>query len=367
MAYQDAISEFNTVTAQVEKSRITSEINIIHAEEALAEVQKTLDDLDGGLGVELLETNLAEARTTLAEAGTGLAELTEPDAAEVESKRKQIVLARANLGQAEADLTSLLEPDRLDVAHKEFQIALTEAALGKVGADLIAGDALEVALLEAEITFAQTALEGAIERLEGSTLVSPWDGFVSTLHVEKGQEINATTAIIELVDPSVVKVDGVVDEIDVLSIQPGARASVTMDALPNDVLDGRVANISSAASNQQGVVTFEVDIEVTVPEGLRLQEGLSALANVTLGSETGLLIPVQAITGTFDDPRVLVINGGGVEERSVTLGSSDGFWTIVQGGLVEGDEVVMEVDGTSARQVGFRGVGGGGNFRPPGR
>ena len=189
MAYQDAISEFNTVTAQVEKSRITSEINIIHAEEALAEVQKTLNDLDGGLGVELLETNLAEARATLAEAGTGLAELTEPDAAEVESKRKQIVLARANLGQAEADLTSLLEPDRLDVAHKEFQIALTEAALGKVGADLadlIAGDALEVALLEAEITFAQTALEGAIERLEGSTLVSPWDGFVSTLHVEKG-------------------------------------------------------------------------------------------------------------------------------------------------------------------------------------
>ena len=139
--------------------------------------------------------------------------------------------------------------------------------------------------------------------------------------------------------------------------------------MPNQVLSGVVSTVSSAASSQQGVVTFDVEIRVNVPDDVRLQEGLSAVANVSLDSEDGLLVPNQAISGTFDDPRVIVVNGSGFDSRSVVLGSSDGFWTVVQQGLAQGDEVVMEVQAVEAQQLGFGGFrrGGGGNTGGGGR
>ena len=67
-------------------------------------------------------------------------------------------------------------------------------------------------------------------------------------------------------------------------------------------------------------------------------------------------------------PTVRVDSGGGVEEREVTLGQSDGFWTAVLLGLSEGESVVMETSSsTQQAEQGFqslRGLAGvgGGNF-----
>ena len=217
----------------------------------------------------------------------------------------------------------------------------------------------------ADAASAQALLDGARQRFEKSTLTAPWSGFVSAVHVEKGQDVQATTEIVDVIDPSIVVVEGIVDEIDVLSLRRGAAATGAMDSLPGRTRTRIVSTGSSAASNQQGVVTFDVEIEINVPADLRLQEGLSAVANVALGREQGLLVPNQAIHGSFSQPQVLVSNGNSLEERTVVLGSSDGFWTIIQEGLAEGEQVMIEVQDANAQQLGFRGFGGGGggNFR----
>ena len=169
------------------------------------------------------------------------------------------------------------------------------------------------------------------------------DGVVSLVNVEAGQEITTNARVVEVVDTTVVEVDGIVDEIDVLFVQVEARAEVIMDALPGQVLEGTVTSIASAGQNQQGVVTYPISIEVRVPEGVQLVEGLSATASIILREDIDvLLVPTQAIYGTFEQPVVLVMSNGSIREQPVALGNSDGFWIVVTNGLQEGDLVAIE-------------------------
>ena len=205
-------------------------------------------------------------------------------------------------------------------------------------------------------------------RQEKAALPAPISGFVSVLNVEKGDEVNANTPVLEIVDPTVVEVDGVVDEIDVLLVREGIEAMVTMDALPGQQLVGTVSTISPGALNQQGVVSFPIRIRVRAPQGVQLREGLSATADIVLREERDvLLVPQQALYGSFEEPVVRVMTSSGIQERRVVLGNSDDFWTAVREGLAEGDKVVMEVAQTTSdpfaafRQLrgGFGGGGGG--------
>ena len=115
------------------------------------------------------------------------------------------------------------------------------------------------------------------------------------------------------------------------------------------------------------MVTFDVTIRVSVPGGITLQEGLSAVAKVATVEERGIVIPMQSVQ--FGEQGVFVRkedDTGEIVEHPVTLGSSDGFYTIVEDGLAEGDRIVMQALDDSQLEEGnirFRGLGGG---RPPG-
>jgi hypothetical protein len=132
---------------------------------------------------------------------------------------------------------------------------------------------------------------------------------------------------------------------------------------------GIVATIGSSAVTQQGVVTYDISIQVQAPPGVPLREGLSATAAIVLRQETDvLLIPNAAIGGSFDAPFARVASDGAVEERLVVLGDTDGFWTVVRQGLAEGDRVIMEGQVPQAGGQGFNTFGGlGGGFRGGGQ
>jgi hypothetical protein len=55
----------------------------------------------------------------------------------------------------------------------------------------------------------------------------------------------------------------------------------------------------------------------------------------------------------------MVERNGRIVPQVVSLGASDGFWTIVNSGLSEGDQVVMEVTSSTTQDFGFRVAGGG--------
>jgi RND family efflux transporter MFP subunit len=324
-------------------------------------IQQKLTNL--GSGLSLAQSNLAAL-----EAGA------DPQALAVREAR--VALSDATLAQATAGLAVLMNgPDPLETALRQQRLALTEAALAESLEDLrelVQGpDPLDASLARARLTSARQGLEDALQRQEDATLRSPIDGFVTAVNVEEGQQVNANVMIIELVDTAVIEIDGIVDEIDVLLVAVGIRAAVTLDALTGQSLEGVVSQIAPAALNQQGVVTFHIKIRLEVPPGMQLREGMTAVADIVLQEELNvLLVPQQAVFGTFDDPVVMLVNSDGLlEERPVVLGNGDDFWVTVREGLKEGDRVAMEsadVATTGSGFRGLRGVTGGGRGRSSG-
>ena len=328
---------------------VLSEANLAQAIEDLEQLKEDLGVTPDNLELALNSQQLELAHATLAERQEEYAELLEdleikPDPAEISLRRQQILLAEATLVRAEESLSEL------------------------VSEQASPPDPLEVALAEKKIVGANVRLATAEEELSAAIIVSPLTGYVAEIEVEQGDRIEARAAIMEVVDPTIVEIDGIVDEIDVLLVQPGTTAEVQLDALPGTFLQGVVTEIAEVADNQQGVVTFPIRIRMEVPEGIRPREGLSAVANIVLQEERNvLLVPQQALYGSFDQPLVRILTEGGVAEKSVDLGSSDDFWVAVKSGLSEGDQIVFESADVGASEFSFRNLrrATGGGFGGP--
>ena len=365
------------------------------ASASLLKAIEELSILNGGTGqlgidnqaaqVELAKSNLEQAIDELADVKSGT------DPALIQNQRNQVALAGANLSDAQAELATLqnggdpveLETKLLEVEVARFNLADREQEL----ADLMRGpDILDLAVVQANMVSAQAALRDAEKRLADSVITAPWDGVITIINAEAGDTINANTPIIEIVDTSVVEIDGSVDEIDVLFVRIGSSALVTMDALPGELLQGEVSFIATEPQTQQGVVSFSIRISISLPPGIEVPEGLSAVAKVVIREDLGvLLVPINSLYGSFDQPTVKVMEGGRIVDKSVVLGNSDDFWIVVSEGISEGDLVIMESQGPQSNQFdfgaafnrrfsggvtgfpggGFGGAGGGRNQRGP--
>jgi RND family efflux transporter MFP subunit len=210
----------------------------------------------------------------------------------------------------------------------------------------------ETAKLNLEI--AELSLESAELNLEKAVIVAPFDSVVTDISITEGKEISTTalaTPAITLVDTSEIEMRGFIDEIDVATVKVGQAANITLDALPDEELDGEVAFISLAGTTLAGVVSYDTTITLENPAA-ELRDGMSATAEVIIERRDDVLfIPNRAIRGTLENPMVVVLVDGQQKEREITLGLSDGINTEVLSGLEEGEEVIVPT--SAERQGGF--------------
>ena len=374
VALVDAQQALEDLLAPVDHLVVTAKnVEIEAAEVALADERQALTDLlapPDEQGVEKRNLELSLAHIDLQKAQESLDKLHEvADDATISNHRSQIALIRVNIDQAEDDLAELksgkdrsehrarledVEGARLVLEQRREELADLEGQTP---------EQLDVVFLGAAISSARAAVEQADRRLADSTLRAPSDGFVSQVNVEQGQRVEANASVLQLVDTNVIEIDGSVDEIDVLSVAVGAGASVTMDALPGQSIPGAVSFLGAEAQSQQGIVSYPIGVQVQPPDDVQLPEGLSAVATITIGEDLGvLLVPIQAVRGSFDQPTLGVMVDGQIVETPVTLGSSDDFWTVVTEGVEEGDQIVTQA-GIQEDDFGGFGPPGGRGFR----
>ena len=68
-------------------------------------------------------------------------------------------------------------------------------------------------------------------------------------------------------------------EVDVVNVQPGAEASITVDALPGVTLKGQVKSIVPRSAVKRGDVTYTVKVAITDSEP-RLKWGMTAFVDI---------------------------------------------------------------------------------------
>jgi HlyD family secretion protein len=149
---------------------------------------------------------------------------------------------------------------------------------------------------------------------------------------------------LDVIDPSSVYVSAPLDEVDSARVRVGQPAKVTVDSHRGEVFDGRVVRVAPYVLDVEAQNrTVEVEVELADHDAAsQLLPGTSADIEVVLEARDAVLrIPTAAL---LEGDRVLVPDGGRLEERAVEVGLRNWDWAEVRSGLDEGQAVVTSLD-----------------------
>ena len=206
-------------------------------------------------------------------------------------------------------------------------------------------------------------LERQIERC---TLKAPIDGLVvyandprpGRLQIEEGGSVRERQKIVSVVDLTApMRLNTKVHESIVDRLAVGQPVKITIDALANEIFNGKVQTIAPMADPNSffanGVKSYTTRVSIKdAPADFNLRPGMSASAEILVGELDNVLqVPYSSVfapTGNWDHLFVAVKPPGGVPEwREVTLGAFSYQQAVeVKAGLKPGDRVVREPDAT---------------------
>ncbi|MBW2615624.1 MAG: PAS domain S-box protein [Deltaproteobacteria bacterium] len=214
---------------------------------------------------------------------------------------------------------------------------------------------IEIARLETEN--ARTKLSYLKDQMKTSTIVAPVSGIVilpdvtkdkrDSKTIEKGVTFDQGQVMVLIGDLEGLSVKTKVDEVEISKIKKGQKVIVSGDAFSDISLDGEISHISSQATKERDIPTFEITVNVKhlSPEHRKWARlGMSANLEIVIYSKSdALLVPIDCVKSIgsdllvrIRDKETLKIKEVKVETGITTLDSVE-----ILKGLKPGDEVVI--------------------------
>jgi HlyD family secretion protein len=288
-----------------------------------------------------------------------------------ESLWREQLIAKQDYEQKKADYDSAEAAVRENAAH----LAQMQSQRAQVAAQL--------ASVQRRVAQAQAGLTRLDDVLARFDVIAPLNGVVTNLPVRQGETVvpgiqnSAASTIMTIADMSLITAEVKADETDIVNIQLGQVASITIDAMPNRKFTGKVIEIgntailrssglaaSTSATSNQEAKDFKVVVALQDPPD-EIRPGLSATAKITTATRHDVLtIPIQALTvrkrGDLEAPKqgvqaaapandrskseelqgVFVVVDGRAEFRPVETGIAGAVDIEVLGGLQPGDQII---------------------------
>lgn len=335
-SYQDLFAGPNETQQIVNNSQLRqAEIALNQAQQAYNKIK---DLPDAGMYLQAAELQQATSAYEVAKAQAALTE--EPATqAQLAQGLNQIAQAQSALRQAQAQVVN---------AQNNLN-------------DLLEGPQQEdIDIARAQLKQAQLSQLQAERGLDNARIAAPFDGVVSQLNVKQGEQSTNGLPAVVLTDLDGFTMKVLVDEIDVRQVAVGQPVRLSIDALPEAEVTGKVTRISPTAANVNNVVAYEVTI-VPDPTDAPLRSGMSATAIITTAEvDNVVLIPNRFITLDRDTGKAyvykMVNNQPALQE--VELGLRNERESQVLAGLDAGDTLAL-VTQSGAEQL--RALFGGGN------
>lgn len=235
--------------------------------------------------------------------------------------------AWAQQQQAQANLSNLTSPrsEKLDVARAQLE--------------------------QARLMWEQAKLS-----LTNATIVAPFDGIVTHVNIKAGQSSGNGSAI-ELADVNHYHVNVLVDETEISQVQAGQLAQITLDALSGITLTGKVAALDPAGQVVQGVVNFNVQIDLD-PTTAPIKLDMTTNTRILGESHANVLaVPSGAIRSAADGSQFVIVIDQQNAQHNVTVktGLTEGKLTEVSGDLQVGEQILID---QVTRPKGFSPFGG---------
>ncbi len=177
-----------------------------------------------------------------------------------------------------------------------------------------------LASAQAGMADAQARLTAAQQQLEKASFRAPFDGLVSERPVNAGDVVQSGTAIVTVVNPASMRLEGSVPAEQLASLKIGTPVLFTVNGYGAQTFTGKIDRINPTADP----ATRQVRVYVTIQnEKSTLVGGLFADGRVATESRQGIMVPVAAVDERGVSPLALRIKGGVVESVPVQLGIRD--------------------------------------------
>jgi HlyD family secretion protein len=226
--------------------------------------------------------------------------------------RSQLAQARARLESAKARLD--LQQDRLDKSRKQFAACTMKApGIGLV----VYGSSMD-----------------PYQRFRGQGIIAP------------GEQVYQRQTIISLPDTSEMMAEITVHESSVDKVKPGQKATIVMDAFPDQTFNGQVIKVAPLPDQQRGWLSPDIKVYTTQVsiDGTHdfLKPGMSARVTIFVDEvPDALVVPVQVVANRGGKKICFVVNNGRSEEREVKTGLFNDTLVQVTDGLQPGEDVLL--------------------------
>jgi HlyD family secretion protein len=333
--------EFTYTTQEVRRMDITTSVTATGTIEPVTKV-------DVGTQVSGIVSRLYVDYNSTVKAGQVIAELDRTNL------MSELASARAMQKSAQSDLAyQQLNYDRIKTLYEKGLVSTNDYDKAKLSYE----QAKEAMVQRVE------NVKKAETNLGYATITSPIDGIVIKKEVEQGQTVassfNTPTLFTIAQDLTQMRVVANVDEADIGEVKEGQRVTFTVDAFPNDVFEGKVAQVRLEPTTTSNVVTYEVVITAS-NDDLKLKPGLTANVTIyTLELKDAIAVPSKALRfhpseamlnegeTIVDNPaqgaKVWVKEGPELKAYIVETGTTNGMLTEVKSGVNEGMTVITDV------------------------
>ena len=193
---------------------------------------------------------------------------------------------------------------------------------------------------ESGLADARARLANAQQALAKARVRAPFTGIVSDRIVSAGDVVSPGTALVTVVDPATMRLEGSVPADQLATIRVGAPVQFTVNGYPGRDFTGEVDRINPTADP----ATRQVRVYVSLPNtDRRLVSGLFAEGRINSTTVKGLVAPAAALDERGLRPAVTRIKQGKAERVEVTLGLRDPEAEVVEikAGLTPGDTVLL--------------------------
>jgi multidrug efflux pump subunit AcrA (membrane-fusion protein) len=375
---ENGILELKYKQAEANLAALSSTAEIAAAKQAVLDARESFatarDDLQYAIGPDML---VAEEQVAAAQKELQLAKAAaEQDPSE--ANKQNVSEAEAMLAEAQETLTyafynysnsytlqTFTYPIRNDqgttirrelIAPSDAELLATRAAYELAQANLAdAQNYLDIltgvktaddvpASSLTSITEAKLALDSARADLDGTELVAPVSGTITSISLNMGEGVgrSAVITISNLNQPYTL--DVYLDETDWDKAQVGFDATVAFDLLPDESYPAKVIQVYPMLDDSSGTSMVHILVQLDGSISADLPAGSTASVDVVGGEALdAVLVPVSALKES--EPGKYIVYGmqsGEPVEQEVEIGLQDLLYAEVKSGLQTGDVVLTD-------------------------
>jgi len=301
----------------------------------------TVDDRHLQLQVKQAQAAYEMASANLAQVEKGAS------AEEIKQIESTVLQAKASYQNVAAEYQRMEELFRQEMVpqqqleavqlQKEIAAANLTAAEARLSAVQKGASQEQLAVLEAQVKQAETALELANLQLGYTRVTAPIQGVIAQLTVEVGSMAAPSLAAGLVVDDRQMKANALVPESYINQLRVGEAVEIEAKASGSS-FSGTISAITPVAD--QATRQFPVEFSV-VNSSNALKAGMMGTVYLTIGEgRNQLALPVDTVLFEGEQAYVYVVEDGRARRRNIKVGLNTGTLVGAADGLREGEQVI---------------------------